>query len=100
MSVKLLLKNPRGNHLMKNLIAELLINLGEKEAQNNDIVARLEAIEVVVMALLEGLEDPKRQALVDNVGMEVDRYRRNREAGAYTPELLQHHLQRLLSQAS
>lgn len=55
MSVKLVLKNPRGNHLMKNLIAELLVNLAEKEAQTNDIAARLGALEVVITALLGGL---------------------------------------------
>ncbi|NUU67081.1 anti-adapter protein IraP [Enterobacteriaceae bacterium BIT-l23] len=85
---------------MKNLIAELLVNLAEKEAQTNDIAARLGALEVVVTALLGGLDAPQRQALVDNVETEVDRYRKNMNANVYTPELLQHHLQRLLSQAS
>ena len=37
---------------MKNLIAELLVKLAEKEEESKELVAQVEALEIVVTALL------------------------------------------------
>lgn len=37
---------------MKNLIAELLVKLAQKEEESKELVARAEALEIVVTALL------------------------------------------------
>ncbi|WP_442797873.1 anti-adapter protein IraP [Pantoea vagans] len=45
---------------MKNLIAELLVKLAEKEATAKEQVAQIEALEIVVTALVRKL-DPQQQ---------------------------------------
>ena len=37
---------------MKNLIAELLVKLAQKEEESKELVAQVEALEIVVTALL------------------------------------------------
>ncbi|MDF7660599.1 anti-adapter protein IraP [Erwiniaceae bacterium L1_54_6] len=41
---------------MKNLIAELLLKLAEKEEESKELVVQVEALEIVVTALLRKLE--------------------------------------------
>jgi ribosomal protein L12E/L44/L45/RPP1/RPP2 len=41
---------------MKNLIAELLLKLAEKEEASKELVVQVEALEIVVTALLRKLE--------------------------------------------
>lgn len=41
---------------MKNLIAELLVKLAEKEATAKEQVAQIEALEIVVTALVRKLD--------------------------------------------
>ena len=41
---------------MKNLIAELLVKLAEKEATAKEQMAQIEALEIVVTALVRKLE--------------------------------------------
>lgn len=48
---------------MKQLIAELLVKLAEKEAESKELVAQVEALEIVVTALLRKLGDDQRQEL-------------------------------------
>ncbi|ARJ40911.1 anti-adapter protein IraP [Pantoea alhagi] len=48
---------------MKQLIAELLVKLAEKEAESKELVAQVEALEIVVTALLRKLGDEQRQEL-------------------------------------
>jgi hypothetical protein len=48
---------------MKQLIAELLVKLAEKEAGAKELVAQVEALEIVVTALLRKLGDDQRQEL-------------------------------------
>ncbi|MFH8133617.1 anti-adapter protein IraP [Pantoea osteomyelitidis] len=45
---------------MKNLIAELLVKLAEKEEESKELVAQVEALEIVVTAMLRKL-DPEHQ---------------------------------------
>lgn len=52
---------------MKNLIAELLVKLAQKEEESKELVAQVEALEIVVTALLRQMTQPQQQALIDNV---------------------------------
>ena len=52
---------------MKQLIAELLVKLAEKEAESKELVAQVEALEIVVTALLRKLGDEQRQALNSDI---------------------------------
>ena len=52
---------------MKNLIAELLVKLAQKEEESKELVARVEALEIVVTALLRQMAKPEQEALIDNV---------------------------------
>ncbi len=52
---------------MKNLIADLLITLAEKEDATRELVAQVEALEVVVTALLKGMAEQQRQSVISNI---------------------------------
>lgn len=52
---------------MKNLIAELLVKLAQKEEESKELVAQVEALEIVVTALLRQMAKPEQEALIDNV---------------------------------
>jgi len=48
---------------MKNLIAELLVRLAEKEEESKELVAQVEALEIVVTALLRKLDGEQLQQM-------------------------------------
>ena len=48
---------------MKNLIAELLVKLAQKEEESKELTAQVEALEVVVTALLRHMEQGAQQAI-------------------------------------
>ncbi|ELZ8932835.1 anti-adapter protein IraP [Cronobacter dublinensis] len=52
---------------MKNLIAELLLKLAEKEEESKELVAQVEALEIVVTALLRHLDSETQQTLIASV---------------------------------
>ena len=80
---------------MKNLIAELLVKLAEKEATAKEQVAQIEALEIVVTALVRKL-DPQQhlemtttiETAIDNV---ADADNENEDV-----RLLRHYIDRLL----
>ena len=47
---------------MKNLIAELLVKLAQKEEESKELVAQVEALEIVVTALLRQMAKPEQEA--------------------------------------
>ena len=52
---------------MKNLIAELLVKLAQKEEESKELTAQVEALEVVVTALLRHMAQDARQALISDI---------------------------------
>ncbi len=52
---------------MKNLIAELLVKLAQKEEESKELVAQVEALEIVVTALLRQMATSDQQALIDSI---------------------------------
>lgn len=52
---------------MKNLIAELLIRLAQKEQESKELVAQVEALEIVVTALLRKMDGGQLQQINDSI---------------------------------
>ena len=52
---------------MKNLIAELLVKLAQKEEEAKELTAQVEALEVVVTALLRHMAQDAQQALINDI---------------------------------
>lgn len=77
---------------MKNLIAELLVKLAEKDEASNEQIARIHALELVVSSLLCRMNSAERNSLVSGVEEDIASVTVEME----NPELLQQHVQRLL----
>lgn len=60
---------------MKNLIAELLVKLAQKEEESKELVAQVEALEIVVTALLRRMDTSDQQALIDSIEGALDKAR-------------------------
>ncbi|MFS2222388.1 anti-adapter protein IraP [Pantoea sp. B65] len=83
---------------MKNLIAELLLKLAAKEEESKELTAQVEALEIVVTAMLRKMEESQRLEL--NAGIEVAMRKAAEDAATSTQEdasLLQGYIQRLLT---
>lgn len=52
---------------MKILIAELLLKLAEKEEESKELVAQVEALEVVVTAILRKLEPDHLKSIATSI---------------------------------
>ncbi|MBE4853912.1 anti-adapter protein IraP [Enterobacter cloacae complex sp. P40RS] len=81
---------------MKNLIAELLVKLAQKEEESKELVAQVEALEIVVTALLRQMAQPEQQALIDNVEGALDKARPDSQVPTEDAELLQQYVKKLL----
>ncbi len=57
---------------MKNLIAELLVKLGEKEEESKELLAQVEALEIVVTALVRHMAQDEQQKLIHSVESAMD----------------------------
>ncbi|KGT85957.1 hypothetical protein NG99_27355 [Erwinia typographi] len=82
---------------MKNLIAELLVRLAEKEEESKELVAQVEALEIVVTALVRKLDNAQFQQITRSITTALD------TATEATPtinsedsSLLENYIQRLL----
>ena len=81
---------------MKNLIAELLVKLAQKEEESKELVAQVEALEIVVTALLRQMAKPEQEALIDNVEGALKKARPDSQVPAEDAELLQQYVKKLL----
>ncbi|WEF27205.1 anti-adapter protein IraP [Klebsiella aerogenes] len=52
---------------MKNLIAGLLVNLAQKEEEAKELTVQVEALEIVVTALLRHMEQGTQQLLIRDI---------------------------------
>lgn len=80
---------------MKNLIAELLVKLAAKEEESKELVAQVEALEIIVTAILRKLEPEQQQAIaasIDNAMYNADADASNNDA-----LLLRNYLDKLLN---
>jgi len=83
-------------NLMKNLIAELLVSLADKEQESKELVAQVEALEIVVTALLRRMEPSEQRALIDSIEGAMDGAKVKSEVSVEDSALLQQYLQKLL----
>lgn len=81
---------------MKNLIAELLVTLAVKEQESKALVAQVEALEIVVTALLRRMEPTEQQAIIDSIEGAMDGARVKSEVSVEDSGLLQQYLKKLL----
>lgn len=81
---------------MKNLIAELLMKLAEKEEESKEFVAQIEALEIVVTALLRRMEQSEQQALYTSIEAALHDARPKGEVSTHDTQLLQQYLEKLL----
>lgn len=81
---------------MKNLIAELLVKLAEKEVESEDQAARLHALEIVVSSLIYRMNSSELNALTSSIKDDIARVMFKNDNLTQNPELLQQHVQRLL----
>lgn len=81
---------------MKNLIAELLVKLAQKEEESKELVAQVEALEIVVTALLRQMAAPEQQALIQNIEGAMEQVRPESQVPVEDSELLQQYLKKLL----
>ncbi|WP_312241879.1 anti-adapter protein IraP [Pantoea sp.] len=52
---------------MKNLIAELLVKLAEKEEESKELVAQVEALEIVVTAMLRKMHQEDQRSIAAGI---------------------------------
>ena len=81
---------------MKNLIAELLLKLAQKEEESKELVAQVEALEIVVTALLRQMAKSGQQALIDSVEGALDEVRPDKQVSVEDSEMLQQYVKKLL----
>ena len=81
---------------MKNLIAELLVKLAEKEEESKELVAQVEALEIVVTALLRQMALPEQQALIQSIEGAMDDVYPGTDVSDHDTELLQQYIKKLL----
>jgi hypothetical protein len=81
---------------MKNLIAELLIKLAQKEEESNELVAQVEALEIVVTALLRRMAENDQQSLIESIEGALEGARPDSQVPARDAEMLQQYVKKLL----
>ena len=78
---------------MKNLIAELLVKLAEKEATAKEQMAQIEALEIVVTALVRKLEPQQHLAITTSIESAMDNVA---DADDNDARLLRNYIEKLL----
>ncbi|APZ05481.1 MULTISPECIES: anti-adapter protein IraP [Kosakonia] len=81
---------------MKNLIAELLVKLAEKEEESKELVAQVEALEIVVTALLRQMAAAEQQSLILSVEGALAEALPDDQPLSRDSELLQEYVKKLL----
>jgi len=81
---------------MKNLIAELLVKLAEKEEESKELVAQVEALEIVVTALLRQMAQSDQQALIKSIEGALDAVRPETQVPEHDSQMLQQYVKKLL----
>ncbi|MEM6050439.1 anti-adapter protein IraP [Erwinia sp. P7711] len=81
---------------MKNLIAELLVKLAEKEAESKELVAQVEALEIVVTALVRKLDSQQFQEMTQNITSAMETASHTPMVNPEDTNLLENYIQRLL----
>ncbi len=80
---------------MKNLIAELLLKLAEKEEESKELVVQVEALEIVLTAMLRKLDPEQFKEIAAGIEMAMPPL----APAAETPDttLLRNYVEKLLN---
>ncbi|WP_148872586.1 anti-adapter protein IraP [Serratia marcescens] len=81
---------------MKNLIAELLVKLAEKEEESKELVVQVEALEIVVTALLRHMRQSEQQALITDIEAALEEVKPELQVPERDTELLHQYIKKLL----
>ncbi|HBI10398.1 anti-adapter protein IraP [Franconibacter pulveris] len=81
---------------MKNLIAELLVKLAQKEEESKELVAQVEALEIVVTAMLRHMEQKEQDALIQGIEGALQEANPPSEVPHRDTELLNQYVKKLL----
>ncbi|TLV23995.1 anti-adapter protein IraP [Klebsiella indica] len=81
---------------MKNLIAELLVKLAQKEEESKELTAQVEALEVVVTSLLRHMSQDSRQALINDIERAIEEASPGPLVDDRDAQLLQQYIKKLL----
>ncbi|WP_075180421.1 anti-adapter protein IraP [Pantoea sp. 1.19] len=81
---------------MKNLIAELLVKLAEKEDESKELVAQVEALEIVVTAMLRHLDEETLNQLTRQVSAAMAVATQDAPIARHDARLLAGYVQKLL----
>ncbi|WP_312080956.1 anti-adapter protein IraP [Pantoea septica] len=84
---------------MKNLIAELLVKLAAKEEESKELVAQVEALEIIVTAMLRKLEPEQQHAIAASIEHAMHNADADADADASNEDalLLRNYLDKLLN---
>lgn len=82
---------------MKNLISELLTKLAEKEEESKEFVAQIEALEILIFAILERMERSERLAIIKNIEDALNETQPDDSVTANDNTVLKQYLSRLLT---
>ena len=83
---------------MKNLIAELLITLAEKEEESKKLTIQVEALEIVLTTLLHQMKHTRRQAITSEVESTLTAPMHGPLVNDCDRELLHWHIKKILHQ--
>ncbi|HDX5344804.1 TPA: anti-adapter protein IraP [Citrobacter sedlakii] len=81
---------------MKNLIAELLLKLAQKEEESKELVAQVEALEIIVTAMLRNMAKKEQDILIQQVEVALDGVKPDASISDDDKELLRQYVQKLL----
>ena len=81
---------------MKNLIAELLVNLAQKEDEAKELTVQVEALEIVVTALLRHMAEDAQQRLIQDIETAMEQVKPGPLVDDRDTQLLQQYIKKLL----
>ncbi|EPQ8722766.1 anti-adapter protein IraP [Klebsiella aerogenes] len=81
---------------MKNLIAELLVNLAQKEEDAKELTVQVEALEIVVTALLRHMAEDAQQRLIQDIETAMEQVKPGPLVDDRDTQLLQQYIKKLL----
>ncbi|MGR7688141.1 anti-adapter protein IraP [Klebsiella aerogenes] len=81
---------------MKNLIAELLVNLAQKEEEAKELTVQVEALEIVVTALLRHMAEDAQQRLIQDIETAMEQVKPGPLVDDRDTQLLLQYIKKLL----
>lgn len=84
--------------MMRNLVSELLTRLAGKEEESKEFVAQIEALEIVVGAILRRMDHREHQAITSSIEDALSNVRTSDTVTHCDADLMEKYLTRLLNQ--